>query len=72
MKDFIKLALFAMLAYREILPSSMTIANETYKSMSSLSSFFEYKAQKTQIRQCQKIMDSALDEIDFLQDLYSK
>ena len=72
MKDFIKLALIAMLVYREILPSCMTIANETYKSISSISFFNQYKAEKTQIQQCKKIMDSALDEIDFLQDFEGK
>ena len=72
MKDFIKLALFAMLAYNEILPSFITIGTETGKSISSLSSYFEYKAEKTRIQQCQKIMNSALDEIDFLQDFEGK
>ena len=72
MKDFIKLALIAMLVYREILPSCMTIANETYKSISSISFFNQYKAEKTQIQQCKKIMDSALDEINFLQDFEGK
>ena len=72
MKDFIKLFLIAMLVCREILPSLITIGMETQKSISSLSSYYEYKAEKTRIHQCQKIMNSALDEIDFSQDFEAK
>ena len=52
--------------------SFITIGTETDKSISSLYSYYQYKAEKTQIQQCQKIMDSALDEIDFLQDFEAK
>ena len=72
MKDFIKLFLIAMLVCREILPSLITIGMDTQKSISSLYSYYEYKAEKTRIQQCQKIMNSALDEIDFLQDFEAK
>ena len=72
MKDFIKLFLIAMLVCREILPSLITIGMGTQKSISSLYSYYEYKAEKTRIHQCQKIMNSALDEIDFLQDFEAK
>ena len=72
MKDFIKLFLIAMLVCREILPSLITIGMGTQKSISSLYSYYEYKAEKTRIQQCQKIMNSALDEIDFLQDFEAK
>ena len=68
MINFIKLVLIAMLLCCEFPQSFITIGMETYKSISSLYSYYQYKAEKTQIQQCQKVMDSALDEIDFLRD----
>ena len=72
MKDIIRLILIFMLLGREFHPSFINIGVETYKSISSLYSYYEYKAEKIQIQQCEKIMNSALDEIDFLQDFEAK
>ena len=72
MKDIIRLILIFMLLGREFHPSFINIGMETYKSISSLYSYYVYKAEKIQIQQCEKIMNSALDVIDFLQDFEAK
>ena len=72
MKDFIKLVLIGALLGFEVLPSLVTIGLEAQKMTSSLYSYYENQAERTLVEQCQKIMDTALDEIDFLQDFKEK